>query len=47
MREENKYEYTDNDEQAIVDAQKAADVAQKFQDFDSSEEVKDKKEGKK
>jgi outer membrane protein insertion porin family len=47
MREENKYEYTDNDEQAIVDAQKAADVAQKFQDFDSSEEVKNKKEGKK
>lgn len=30
-----------------VDAQKAADVAQKFQDFDSTEDVKDKKEGKK
>lgn len=30
-----------------VDAQKAADVAQKFQDFDSAEDVKDKKEGKK
>lgn len=46
MREENKYEYTDNDEQAIFDAQKAADVAAKFQDFDSAEEVKDKKENK-
>lgn len=33
MREENKYEYTDNDEQAIVDAQKAAAVAEKFRDF--------------
>lgn len=30
-----------------VDAQKAADVAAKFQDFDSTEDVKDKKEGKK
>ena len=40
MREENKYEYTDNDEQAIFDAQKAADVAKKFEDFDSAEEVK-------
>ena len=46
MHEENKYEYTDNDEQAIFDAQKAADVAAKFQDFDSAEEVKDKKENK-
>lgn len=43
MREENKYEYTDNEEQAIVDAQKAADVAAKFQDFDSADEVKDNK----
>lgn len=43
MREENKYEYTDNDEQAIIDAQKAADVAAKFEDFDSAEEVKDNK----
>jgi hypothetical protein len=43
MREENKYEYTDNDEQAIFDAQKAADVAKKFEDFDAAEEVKDKK----
>lgn len=43
MREENKYEYTDNDEQAIFDAQKAADVAAKFEDFDSAEEVKDNK----
>ena len=33
MREENKYEYTDNEEQAIIDAQKAAAVAEKFQDF--------------
>lgn len=39
-------EYVDNPEE-IVDEQKAADVAQKFQDFDSAEEVKDKKkEGK-
>jgi hypothetical protein len=29
-----------------IDEKKAADVAQKFQDFDSAEEVKDKKEGK-
>lgn len=43
MREENKYEYTDNDEQAIIDAQKAADVAAKFEDFDNAEEVKDNK----
>ena len=46
MREENKYEYTDNEEQMIFDAQKAADVAAKFQDFDSSEEVKDNNGGK-
>lgn len=37
MREENKYEYTDNDEQSIIDAQKAAEVAQKFEDFDNEE----------
>ena len=43
MREENKYEYTDYDEQAIFDAQKAADVAKKFEDFDSADEVKDNK----
>lgn len=49
--EANKYEYADNDdiEQQMVDAQKAADVAKKFEDFDSAEEVKDdkEKEGKK
>jgi len=33
MREENKYEYTDNEEQSIIDAQKAAAVAEKFSDF--------------
>lgn len=38
-------EYVDNPEE-VVDEQKAADVAAKFQDFDSAEEVKDKKEGK-
>lgn len=43
MHEENKYEYTDNDEQAIFDAQKAADVAKKFEDFDGAEEVTDNK----
>ena len=43
MREENKYEYTDNEEQAIFDAQKAQEVANKFADFD---DVTDKKEGK-
>jgi recombination protein RecT len=43
MREENKYEYTYNEEQAIFDAQKAADVAKKFEDFDNAEEVKDNK----
>lgn len=42
MREENKYEYTDNDEQTIIDAQKAAEVAQKFEDFDN--ETKEKGE---
>ena len=39
-------EYVDNPDE-VVDAQKAAYVAQKFQDFDNAEEVKDKKEGKK
>lgn len=39
-------EYVDNPEE-VVDEQKAADVAKKFQDFDSAEEVKAKKEGKK
>ena len=33
MREENTYDYADNAEDAIIDAQKAADVAQKFADF--------------
>ena len=36
MREENKYEYTDNDEQAIIDAQKAQEVASKFADFSTT-----------
>lgn len=34
MREENNYEYTDNDEQQIIDAQKAQEVASKFEGFD-------------
>ena len=38
MREENKYEYVDNEEQAIFDAQKAQAVAEKFKDFDEKEE---------
>lgn len=33
MREENKYEYVDNEEQIIIDAQKAQSVNEKFQDF--------------
>lgn len=33
MREENKYEYVDNEEQAIIDAQKAQAVNEKFKDF--------------
>lgn len=33
MREENKYEYTDNEEDAIIDAQKAQEVSDKFSDF--------------
>jgi len=39
-------EYVDNPEE-VVDEKKAADVAAKFQDFDSAEDVKDKKECKK
>lgn len=35
MREENKYDYADNDDAPIVDAQKAAEVADKFKDFES------------
>lgn len=39
MREENKYDYVDNDgEQAIFDAQKAQEVAEKFENFSGSEE---------
>lgn len=38
IRENNKYEYVDNeDEQAIFDAQKAAAVADKFKNFDGKE----------
>lgn len=33
MREENKYEYIDNEEQIIIDAQKAQAVNEKFKDF--------------
>ena len=43
MYEADKYEYTDNMEQQIIDAQKAQEVADKFADFD---DVTDKKEGK-
>lgn len=43
MYEADKYEYADNMEQQIVDAQKAQEVADKFADFD---DVTDKKEGK-
>jgi len=38
MREENKYEYTDNEEDAIIDAQKAQEVSEKFADFITNEE---------
>lgn len=38
MREENKYEYTDNEGDAIIDAQKAQEVASKFADFAANEE---------
>lgn len=33
MREENKYDYIDNDEQAIFDAQKAQEIQGKFEGF--------------
>jgi recombination protein RecT len=42
--EENKYEYVDNVEDAqkgIIDAQKAAEVADKFADFDDAEKTRD------
>lgn len=42
MREENKYDYADNDGSEIIDAQKAQEVADKFKDF-SSEEGGDEK----
>ena len=34
MFEANKYEYTDNDKSVLVDAQKAADLANAFSDFE-------------
>lgn len=37
MREENQYEYVDNDEQQIIDAQKAQQVAEMFNDFNENE----------
>lgn len=42
MYEADKYEYADNNdvEKQITDAQKAQEVAEKFEDFDSAEEVK-------
>ena len=43
MYEADKYEYADNMEQQMFDAQKAQEVAEKFADFD---DVTDKKEGK-
>ena len=45
LGENNSVRYVDNEEDAI-DLEKAADVAAKFQDFDSAEEITDKKEGK-
>lgn len=39
MREENKYEYVDSEEQVIIDAQKAQEVAEKFQDFNDAQVV--------
>ena len=33
-----KYEYDDNDEQSIIDAQKAQEVASKFENFCENEE---------
>lgn len=44
MYEADKYEYTDNMEQQMIDAQKAQEVAEKFTDFD---DVTEKKEAKK
>lgn len=41
MREENQYEYADNEEQAIFDAQKAQEVAEAFADFDDAKDEKD------
>lgn len=39
MREENKFDYIDNEsEQAIYDAQKAQEVAEKFANFETNEE---------
>lgn len=38
IRDNGKYDYVDN-EQQILDAQKAQDVAEKFADFDNAEEV--------
>ena len=37
MREENQYEYVDNEEQQIIDAQKAQQVAEMFKDFNENE----------
>lgn len=37
MREENQYEYVDNEEQQIIDAQKAQQVAEMFNDFNENE----------
>lgn len=42
LGENNSVRYVDNEEDAI-DLEKAADVAAKFEDFDSAEEVKDNK----
>lgn len=42
LGENNRVRYVDNEEDAI-DLEKAADVAKKFEDFDSAEEVKDNK----
>jgi len=42
LGENNSVRYVDNEEDAI-DLEKAADVAKKFEDFDSAEEVKDNK----
>lgn len=38
MREENKYDYVDNDDSVIIDAQKAQEVADKFRDFNEGEQ---------